>query len=73
MRRDRDDELIVTTDAIPAGEIQEYDTFDEAVAALYSQLEPGGSIALHHEDCELAADGPECTCTPTTLTSGAKA
>lgn len=64
---------VVTTDAIAAGTVQEFNTFDEALAALYAQLEPGGSIDLHHEDCSLAVDGPECTCTPMTLTSGAQA
>lgn len=53
--------------------VQEFDTFDEAIAALYAQLEPGGSIDLHHEECALAFDGPECTCTPMRLSSGATA
>ena len=52
----------------------EFDTFDEAVAALYSQLEPGGTIDIHEETCQLTEfDGTSCTCTPLTLTSGAKA
>lgn len=55
------------------GDVQEFETFEAALAALYSQLDPGGSIDLHHEDCALALDGPECTCTPMRLTSGAQA
>jgi hypothetical protein len=54
-------------------DVQEFETYDEALAALYTQLEPGGSIDLHHEDCALAFDGPDCSCVPLTLTSGAKA
>jgi hypothetical protein len=56
-------------------DVQEFDTYDEAVAALYSQLEPGGSIAIHAEDCALVdgASDDDCDCTPMTLTSGAKA
>jgi hypothetical protein len=56
-------------------DVQEFDTYDEAVAALYSQLEPGGSIAIHAEDCALVdgASDDDCNCTPMTLTSGAKA
>jgi hypothetical protein len=50
-----------------------YETFEEALAALRSQLDPGASVDLHHEDCALAVDGPECTCTPMTLTGGAQA
>lgn len=69
--RDSDDEL--AADAAPLGDVQEFDTFDDALAALYSQLDPGGSIDLHHEDCALALNGPECTCTPMRLTSGAQA
>src|ERR1041385_8775052 len=57
----------------PLGDVQEFETFDDAVAALYAQLEPGGSIDLHDEDCALSVDGPECTCTPLRLTSGASA
>lgn len=74
MSRDNDDQLnVITTDAFAVGEVQEFDTFDEAVAALYAQLEPGGSIDLHHEDCALANDEDDRNCTPLRLTSGAQA
>lgn len=53
--------------------VEEYETFDEAYAALMATLEPGGSIDLHEEDCALAVDGPECTCTPHRITKGAVA
>ena len=73
MPDDDDKRAAITTDAIDHGDVQEFETFDDALAALYSQLDPGGTIDLHHEDCALAVDGPECTCTPLSLTSGAKA
>jgi len=69
----RQRQLIISTDAIPEGETRDYDTFDEAVAALRAQLEPGASIDLHDETCALANDGCECTCVPVTLKPGASA
>jgi alkanesulfonate monooxygenase SsuD/methylene tetrahydromethanopterin reductase-like flavin-dependent oxidoreductase (luciferase family) len=54
-------------------EPESYETFEEAIAVLRAQLDPGASIDLHHEDCALAYDGPLCTCTPLTLTGGAQA
>lgn len=63
--------LTITTEAIEG--VEEYETFDEAYAALMAQLEPGGCIDLHEEDCALVVDGPECTCTPHRITKGAEA
>jgi len=62
-----DDELI------PAVEVIEFDTFDEAVATAMAELEPGGVLSIHHEDCALATDGDDCDCTPWDLTVGAQA
>jgi hypothetical protein len=74
MRSDRHNELnVITTDALEIGEVREYNSFDEAYAALYSTLEPGGSIDLHDEDCALAQDGPECTCVPHRMVKGTQA
>ena len=61
---------IITTEALDAGQVAEYETFDEAYAALMASLEPGGSIDLHEEDCALVVDGPECTCTPHRIIKG---
>lgn len=63
----------ITTEVLEPGAVQEFDTFDEAYAALMAQLEPGGSIDLHEESCALAADGDECDCTPHRITKGAQA
>lgn len=63
----------ITTEALKAGEVVEYNTFDEAYSALMASLEPGGSIDLHEEDCALVVDGPGCTCTPHRMTKGAEA
>lgn len=51
----------------------EYDTLDEAIAAALAEIEPGGYLEVHAEDCE-SEDGEEnCTCEPLTLTVGAQA
>jgi hypothetical protein len=52
----------------------EFDSFDEAVAHAMSELEPGGTLTIHEEDCQLVddADG-ECDCTPWDLPIGARA
>ena len=62
-------QIIITTES-QAEDVAEYETFDEAYAALMAQLEPGGSIDLHEEDCALVVDEPECTCTPHRITKG---
>jgi len=66
-------QITVTTEVLEPGEVTEYNTFEEAYAALMAQLEPGGSIDLHEEACALAADGDECDCTPHRMTKGAVA
>lgn len=51
----------------------EYDTLDEAIAAAMAEVEPGGTVSVHAEDCE-SDDGEDgCTCEPLILTVGAKA
>lgn len=51
----------------------EYATLDEAIAAALSELEPGGVLVIHADECE-SEDGEEgCTCTPLELTKGAEA
>ena len=64
--------IIVTTE-VQEDDVTEFDTFDEAYAALMAQLEPGGSIDLHEEHCALVVDEPECTCTPHRIIKGAVA
>lgn len=54
--------------------MREFNTFDEALAALYADLKPGGCIDLHEEHCSMSEDiDSECDCTPIRLTSGASA
>ncbi len=50
-----------------------YETLDEAIAVALSELEPGGTLSVHSEDCELVDDESECTCVPLVLTTGATA
>lgn len=50
-----------------------YDTLDEAIAVALSELEPGGTLSVHDETCELVDEETECTCTPLVLTTGATA
>jgi hypothetical protein len=66
-------QTIITTEAVDAEDVQEFDSFDEAYAALMAQLDPGGSIDLHEETCALTRDEPECDCTPHRITKGAQA
>ncbi len=54
-------------------ETAEFNTFDEAYAALMASLEPGGWIDLHEEHCALVSDESECTCVPHRITRGASA
>ena len=51
-----------------------YDTLDEAIAAALSELDPGGVLSIHAEDCELSEeDGEVCTCEPLEMITGAQA
>jgi hypothetical protein len=51
-----------------------YETIDEAIAVALSELEPGGTLSIHAEDCALVdEDAEECTCSPMVLTTGATA
>lgn len=50
-----------------------FDTLDEAIAAAMTELDPGGVLTVHAEDCE-SEDGEDgCTCEPLTLVMGAQA
>lgn len=45
-----------------------YDTIEEAIAAAMAELEPGGIVVIHHEDCEQDDEDDEaCTCEPLEL------
>jgi len=70
--RKKKNPTVITSESVE-DPVQEFDSFDEAYAALMAQLDPGGSIDLHEETCALAVDGPECTCTPHRITKGATA
>ena len=51
-----------------------YETMDEAIAVALSELEPGGTLSIHAEDCALSEeDEVDCTCDPLVLTTGAQA
>lgn len=50
-----------------------YETIDEAIAVALSELEPGGTLSVHEEHCELVDEETQCTCTPMVLTTGAVA
>ena len=54
-------------------ELDEYDTLDEAIAAAMADLDPGGVVTVHAEDCKSDDGETGCTCEPLTLTVGAKA
>lgn len=54
-------------------ELDEYDTLDEAIAAAMADLDPGGLLTVHAEDCESEDGETNCTCEPLTLTVGARA
>lgn len=78
MPDDIDDELmpiLIGSNAIQEGEVREYSSFEEAVAALYASRVPGQIIDIHDEDCGLDVAGGEdsCTCTPIRLGGGAEA
>lgn len=50
-----------------------FDTLDESIARAMSELDPGGVLTIHAENCE-SEDGEDgCTCEPLTLVVGAQA
>lgn len=50
-----------------------YDTIEEAIAAAMEELEPGGIVEIHDEDCESEDGETGCTCEPLELVIGAEA
>jgi hypothetical protein len=52
---------------------EQYETIDEAIAAALADLEPGGRLDIHAEDCESEDGETGCTCEPLRLTKGAEA
>ena len=60
-------------DPLEPGEVREYDSFEDAYAALYHQLEPGATLVIHDGECALVDDEDECDCEPTELTKGYEA
>ena len=58
-------------------ELEEFDTFEEALAAVLEGAPAGCVVAVHAEDCALAGDNPrsdtDCTCEPLELVAGAQA
>lgn len=55
-------------------EVTEFDTLDEAITAAMAEVEPGGTVSVHAEDCESDDGETGCTCEPLVITvGGAKA
>lgn len=52
---------------------EHYDTLDEAIVAAMAELEPGGRLDIHAEDCESEDGETGCTCEPLSLVKGAEA
>ena len=51
----------------------QFETLDEAIVAALAELDVGGRLDIHADDCE-SEDGDEgCTCTPMVLYKGAEA
>lgn len=50
-----------------------FDTLDEAIAAALADLEPGGTLSIHADDCESEDGETGCTCEPLVMTTGAEA
>lgn len=77
MADDEDDEMpmLLSTNALESGTVLEFDSFEQAYAALMAQAEAGQIIDIHDPDCALDEGGTEedCTCIPYRLVPGAKA
>lgn len=67
--------MLISTDAGAVGEVREFDSFEEAYAALMANAEAGQIIDIHDADCALDVGGSEddCTCIPYRLKPGARA
>jgi hypothetical protein len=67
-----DDEI--TAETLRPGEVREYDSFEDAYAALYRDLEPGQTLVIHDGECALTEEDPgSCSCDPIELTKGISA
>lgn len=53
---------------------EQYDSLDEAIVAALAELDEGGRLDVHMEDCQ-SEDGADesCTCVPFVLVKGASA
>ena len=51
----------------------EFETLDEAVAAALAELDPGGRLDIHAEDCTSEDGETGCDCEPLVLVKGAQA
>ncbi len=60
----------MTTKQKPIGDPDGYITQDEAIAAALAELEPGGTLAVHADDCEMEDDEDQCNCTPLVIQVG---
>jgi hypothetical protein len=51
----------------------EYETLEEAIAAAMADLQPGGTLTIHGEDCSVEEDGETgCDCDALVLRKGAQ-
>jgi hypothetical protein len=54
-------------------DVVSFDTLDEAIAYAIADLEPGGTLTIHADNCESEDGEDNCTCEPLVLTTGASA
>lgn len=49
-------------DAPTLDDVAEFDSLDDAIAAALADLDDGGVVAIHAEDCAIDEDGDGCDC-----------
>lgn len=54
-------------------EVDHYDTLDEAIVAALAEVDDGGFVDVHEDDCQINDEGDGCTCEPLHLVKGATA
>lgn len=51
-------------------DVVSFDTLDEAIAHALSEIEPGGTLTVHEDDCESEDGETDCTCEPLVIQTG---
>ncbi len=57
-------------DELSDDEDEGFATKDEAIVAALAEIEPGGTLQVHADDCEMVDDEDQCTCTPLVIQVG---